>query len=66
METVGRQYSALQMFAKEAGEPDRRRLTFLRWLVENNCLEHPVMGPASGGPVAAPIEDAIGPLPLAS
>jgi hypothetical protein len=65
METVGWYDSALQMFVEEAREPDRRRLTFLRWLVENNRLEHPVMGPASGELVAVPIASSTGTLPLA-
>lgn len=48
MKAVGRYDSALQMFVEEPREPDIARLTFLRWLVENDRLEHPVEGPASG------------------
>ena len=66
METVGRYDSALQMFVEEAREPDLRRLAFLRWLVANDRLEHPGIGPASGGLVAVPVEDAIVELPRAS
>jgi hypothetical protein len=66
METRGWYDPALQMFVEEAREPDRRRLAFLRWLAENGRLEHPVMGAASGELVAAPFEDALGGLPLAS
>lgn len=44
--------SALQMFVEETREPDLRRLTFLRWLVDNNRLEHRAAGPASGDLVA--------------
>lgn len=66
MKAVGRYDSGLQMFVEEPREPDLRRLTFLRWLVENDRLEHALIGPASGELVAVPIEDAIIGLPLAS
>jgi hypothetical protein len=66
MKAVGRYDSVLQMFVEEPREPDLRRLTFLRWLVENDRLEHPVSGPASGELVAGPVEDAIVGLSLAS
>ena len=66
MKAVGRYDSALQMFVEEPREPDLRRLKFLRWLVKNDRLEHPVIGPASGELVAVPVEDAIVELPLAS
>ncbi|MFN8637053.1 MAG: hypothetical protein U0893_24665 [Chloroflexota bacterium] len=36
------------MFVEEPREPNLNRLTFLRWLVENDRMEHPVVGPASG------------------
>jgi hypothetical protein len=54
------------MFVEEPREPDLRRLTFLRWLVEHDRLERPVLGPASGELVAVSVEDAIVELPLAS
>ena len=49
MKAVGRYDTALQMFVEEPREVDLRRLTFVRWLVENNRLEHPVVGPAKIG-----------------
>jgi hypothetical protein len=54
------------MFVEEPREIDVRRLTFMRWLVENNRLEHGAVGPASGElvVVAAPTE--VAELPLAS
>jgi hypothetical protein len=54
------------MFVEEPREPDDRRLTFLRGLVENDRLEHPVSGPASGDFVGGPGEGAIVGPPLAS
>jgi hypothetical protein len=54
------------MFVEEPHDPDLRRLTFLRWLVENNRLEHPVAGPASGELVVVKAQDEIAQLPLAS
>jgi hypothetical protein len=66
MKAVGRYDSALQMFVEEPRDPDMGRLTFLRWLVENDRLEHPVIGPASGELVMLTEEDEIEELPLAS
>ena len=66
MKAVGRYDSALQMFVEEPREPDLRRLTFMRWLVENNRLEHGVIGPASGELVVVAVEPEIIELPLAS
>jgi hypothetical protein len=48
MKAVGSYDSALQMFVEEPRNVDLKRVTFIRWLVENNRLEHPVSGPASG------------------
>ena len=66
MKAVGRYDSALQMFVEEPREPDLRRLTFLRWLVENDRLEHGVVGPASGELVVVAQRDEVIELPLAS
>jgi hypothetical protein len=66
MKAIGRYDSALQMFVEEPREPDLRRLTFLRWLVENNRLEHPVVGPASGELVVVAAPPEIVQLPFAS
>ena len=66
MKAVGRYDSALQMFVEEPREPDLRRLTFLRWLIEHNRLEHPAVGPASGELVVAMAQVEIAQLPLAS
>lgn len=66
MKAVGRYDTALQMFVEETREPDLRRLSFLRWLVENNRLEHPVIGPASGEFVVLTVQAEIAELPLAS
>jgi hypothetical protein len=40
--------SSLQMFVMAPSEPDYSRLKFLRWLAEQNRLEHRVAGPSSG------------------
>ena len=48
MDAGGRYDPALHMYCEKPREPDLNRLTFLRWLVENDRLEHPVAGPASG------------------
>lgn len=40
--------TSLQMFVQNVREPDIRKLAFLRWLVENDRLEHRVAGPISG------------------
>ena len=66
MKAVGRYDSALQMFVEEPREPDMNRLTFLRWLVENDRLEHGVTGPASGEFVVLKAKAEIAELPLAS
>jgi hypothetical protein len=66
MKAVGRYDTALQMFVEEPRDPDLRRLTFLRWLVDNNRLEHPAVGPASGELVVAMAQAEIAELPLAS
>jgi len=54
------------MFVEETREPDLRRLSFMRWLVENNRLEHPVIGPASGEFVVMGAQAEVAELPLAS
>jgi hypothetical protein len=54
------------MFVEEPRDPDMRQLTFLRWLIENNRLEHPAEGPASGELVVALAQAEIAQLPLAS
>ena len=66
MKTLGRYDSALQMFVEEPREPDVRRLAFLRWLIENRRLEHPVSGPASDELVVTLAQTRIAELPLAS
>jgi hypothetical protein len=66
MKPGGRYDSALQMFVEEPREPDLLRLTFLRWLVEHDRLEHPVSGPASGELVVALARAEIAELPRAS
>jgi hypothetical protein len=66
MKSLGRYDSALQMFVEEPREPDLRRLTFLRWLIQNDRLEHPLTGPVTSEPIAVPIEDGIVKLRLAS
>jgi hypothetical protein len=66
MKSLGRYDSALQMFVEEPCEPDLRRLTFLRWLIQNDRLEQPLIGPVTGALIAVTIEDAIVKLPLAS
>ena len=66
MKTVGRYDSALQMFVEEPREVDLRRLSFMRWLIENNRLEHPVVGPACGELVVVAAQTEIAELPLAS
>jgi hypothetical protein len=66
MKAVGRYDSALQMFVEEPRDPDLRRLSFLRWLVENDRLEHRVAGPASGELALLTEDDEILELPLAS
>jgi hypothetical protein len=54
------------MFVEEPREPDLARLSFLRWLIENNRLEHGVVGPASGELVVAAAQAEVAELPLAS
>lgn len=45
---IGSYDSSLQMFVEEPREPDMSRISFLRWLVENDRLEHGKSGPSSG------------------
>jgi hypothetical protein len=66
MKAVGRYDTALQMFVEEPRDPDLARLGFLRWLIDNNRLEHPAVGPASGELVVAAAQAEISELPLAS
>jgi hypothetical protein len=66
MKAVGRYDSALQMFVEEPRDPDLRRLSFLRWLIDNNRLEHPAVGQPSGELVVAHAQAEIAELPLAS
>ena len=66
MKAVGRYDTNLQMFVEEPRDPDLRRLSFMRWLVENNRLEHPAIGPATGEIAALLAEEALAELPLAS
>jgi len=54
------------MFVEEPRDPDLRRLTFLRWLIENDRMEHPVVGPATGELAVLVTESAPAELPLAS
>jgi len=54
------------MFVEEPREPDLRRLSFMRWLIENNRLEHEAVGPASGEFVVIAAETEVVELPLAS
>ena len=48
MAAIGRYDSDLQMFVEEPRDAQRAHLGFLRWLVEQRDLEHPVFGPPSG------------------
>ena len=66
MKPVGRYDPVLQMFVEELREPDLRRLTFMRWLVEHGRLEHPASGPASGQLTVALAQAEIAHLSLAS
>ena len=66
MKAVGRYDSALQMFVEEPREVDFRRLSFMRWLIENNRLEHGAVGPASGEFVVVAAKTEVVELPLAS
>jgi hypothetical protein len=66
MKAVGRYDTNLQMFVEEPRDPDLRRLSFMRWLVENNRLEHPAIGPATGEIATLLAEEALAELPLAS
>jgi hypothetical protein len=54
------------MFVEEPRDIDLGRLTFLRWLVENDRLEHPAIGPSTGELVVTVGEEAPVELPLAS
>jgi hypothetical protein len=66
MKAVGQYDGNLQMFIEEPRDIDLGRLTFLRWLVEHDRLEHPISGPSTGGLVVTVVEDAPMGLPLAS
>ena len=44
----------LQMFVQSKREPNREVLIFLRWLAENDRLEHSIAGPSSGEYAAEP------------
>ena len=66
MKAVGRYDTALQMFVEEPRDPDLRRLTFLRWLIDNDRMEHPAVGPAAGDLAVLVTESAPVELPLAS
>jgi hypothetical protein len=66
MKAVGQYDGNLQMFVEEPRDIDLRRLTFLRWLVENDRLEHSVSGPSTGDFVATVLTEAPVELPLAS
>ena len=49
MRTGRNQYdSELQMFTLAPQEPDRARLRFMRWMVEQGRLEHAPAGNSSG------------------
>ncbi len=48
MAAINRYDASLQMFVEPTREPNLRRLTFLRWLAENDRLEHRVFGPTDG------------------
>lgn len=39
---------SLQMFCEPVHEVDLPRLRFLRWMIEQGRLEHPVYGPPAG------------------
>lgn len=47
-ERMGRYDPELQMFVQASREPDQSTLEFLRWLAENDRLEHEVAGQSSG------------------
>ena len=66
MKAVGQYDGSLQMFVEEPRDIDLRRLTFVRWLVEHNRLEHPISGPSTGDLVVSVGADAPIELPLAS
>lgn len=66
MKAVGQYDGNLQMFVEEPRDLDLGRLTFLRWLVEHNRLEHPAIGPSTGELVVTVVEEAPVELPLAS
>jgi hypothetical protein len=58
--------ASLQMFVEDPREPNMTRLRFLRWLGEQQRLEHEVFGPPSGEFVTLPAAIAAETLPLAS
>jgi hypothetical protein len=66
MKAVGRYDTSLQMFVEEPRDPDLRQLNFLRWLIENDRMEHPAVGPAAGDLALLIAEDIQAELPLAS
>ncbi|MGE3268250.1 MAG: hypothetical protein AB7P40_05845 [Chloroflexota bacterium] len=66
MKAVGRYDTALQMFVEEPRDPDMKRLAFLRWLIENDRLEHEAIGPATGELAVLKAQAEIAELPLAS
>lgn len=48
MTAMGHYDSSLQMFVQAPRELDRSRLAFMRWLAENDRLEHSVAGESTG------------------
>ena len=48
MAAIGRYDCDLQMFVDEPRDVKPAHLRFLRWLVEQRRLEHPISGPPSG------------------
>lgn len=68
MKALGKYDELLQMFVEEPREPSLAHLQFLRWLGENDLLEHKIAGLPAGrlAPVdgsGVPVE---GSLPIAS
>jgi hypothetical protein len=66
MKAVGQYDGSLQMFVEEPRDVDPHRLSFLRWLVEHNRLEHPISGPSTGDYAIGVTAEAPVELPLAS
>lgn len=48
MQAIGSYDGSLQMFTQAPRDPSIPHLLFLRWLGEQNLLEHPICKPASG------------------